>query len=60
MPTLSPQEWKYLYALRDDMADDEDRHAIRKVIRRAEELEMAMRRIQRASNRAMEGDEREE
>jgi hypothetical protein len=49
MPSLTHQEWKYLFDLRDEIQDDEDRNAVRRLIRRAEELEIAMRRIQRTA-----------
>jgi hypothetical protein len=54
MPSLTHQEWKYLFDLRDEIQDDEDRNAIRRLIRRAEELEIAMRRIQRTANKTLE------
>jgi hypothetical protein len=54
MPSLTHQEWKYLFDLRDEIQDDEDRNAVRRLIRRAEELEIAMRRIQRTANKTLE------
>jgi len=54
MPSLTHQEWKYLFDLRDEIQDDEDRNAVRRLIRRAEELEIAMRRIQRTADKTLE------
>ena len=54
MPSLTHQEWKYLFDLRDEIQDDEDRNAVRRLIRRTEELEIAMRRIQRTADKTLE------
>lgn len=43
-PPLRPDEWRKLFALRDDL-DLEDRFLVRKLIKYAEYLEFRIRRI---------------
>jgi hypothetical protein len=44
---LTEDQWKFLYGLRDDMADEEDRAALRRLIRRAEQSERRVEAIKR-------------
>ena len=39
----NPDEWKKLFALRDDLMDPEDRGLLRKLIKYVEQLEQKMR-----------------
>jgi hypothetical protein len=36
---LTPEEWKHLYELRDDMEDADDRIVLRRLIRHTEKLQ---------------------
>jgi hypothetical protein len=40
---MNPDEWKKLFALRDDLMDPEDRGLLRKLIKYVEQLEQKMR-----------------
>ena len=42
--TLHPDEWKHLFALRDDL-DGEDRAMLRKLIKYVEHLERTLREV---------------
>ena len=42
---LTPEEWKYLYVLRNDLEDEEDRRAVRRLIRYAETLKRKVERL---------------
>lgn len=49
---LSEDEWRYLFGLRSDLEDEEDRRALRRLIRYAETLKRRLERV-----RAIVGDE---